>query len=423
MMAVMTTPAGMPLSTSGRLVQLPAFAMPLFVPKRYKVMYGGRGAGRSWSVARALLILASQRTLRILCTRELQTSLKDSVMQLLKDQVLALGLEGFTFLTSELRHENGSLFLFEGLRHNVQRIKSIEAIDICWVEEAERITKESWDVLVPTIRKAGSEIWVTFNPDQEDDATYVRLIKHKRKDAWVCFVNSESNPWLTNELREEREWAYAVDPESAEHVWGGQLRKISDAQILRGKWFIEEFTPDENLWSGPYQGMDFGFADDPFAWCRLWVYQRVLYVEHEVFKVHLDIDFITDELQGSEAEGIPSFVTRADSSRPDSISYLRRHGLPRIMNAVKGPNSIEEGIAHLRSYRRIVVHPRCKHFADECKRYSYKVDERSGDVLPIVVDAHNHLIDCARYALEPLMKKRNQKPAPLPGSTIVRGRG
>lgn len=397
-------------------ILLPAYAKPLWRAHRYKVIWGGRGGARSWTVARTLLLKAAQRKLRVLCAREIQSSLRDSVHQLLRDQIDRMQLKGFLVTDREIRHTNGSLFLFEGLRHNATKIKSLEGIDICWVEEAERISKESWNILIPTIRKIGSEIWVTFNPDQEDDATYQRFIVHPPRDCWAVKVSWEDNPWLSPELREEKDYAYAVDPESADWVWGGNIRQISDAQILRGKWKIEEFTVpyelDANgqripLWSGPYHGQDFGYGPDPAAAVRLWVHDDILYVEQEMWKLHLELDE-TPEYAEQCIPGFADFVVRADSSRPDSISYLRRHGIPQIVGAKKHAGSVADGIAHLRSYKWIIIHPRCKYFAQEAKMYKYKVDERSGDVLPIIVDKHNHLMDAARYALDPLIQPRSR---------------
>jgi phage terminase large subunit len=400
------------------VVQLPAYARELWVHHRYKVLWGGRGGARSWTVARALLLRASQRKTRVLCAREMQSSIKDSVHQLLRDQIEMMGLKGFVVTDREITHRNGSLFIFAGLRHNATKVKSLEGIDVCWVEEAERISKESWAILIPTIRKEGSEIWVTFNPDKEDDATYVRFILKPARDVWQKKVGWQDNPWLTAELLEEKDYAYATDPEAADWVWGGNIRRISEAQILKDKWAVEDFTVpyrvDEigqrvPLWDGPYQGMDFGFGSDPAAAVRLWVdpHERTLYVEHEGWALHLEID----DMAARWREDIPGFEdyrARADSSRPDSISFLRRHGLPNIRPAKKHAGSVEDGIAHLRSYARIVIHSRCKHFQQEAKLYSYKVDARSGDVLPIIVDKHNHLIDSARYALDPLIKPRRQ---------------
>ena len=332
---------------SERVAELPEYAEGLFRPQRYKVLWGGRGAARSWSVARALLIEASQRTLRVLCTRELQTSIRDSVHQLLKDQAALLGLP-FAATEREIRHRNGSLFLFEGLRYNVTKIKSLEGIDRCWVEEAERISAESWKVLIPTIRKEGSEIWVTFNPDREEDATYQRFIVHPPPDAWVLKVSSDDNPWLPKELAAERAYLYAVDPESAAHVWGGETRQASDAQVLKGKWIVEEFTPGP-LWGGPYQGMDFGFAVDPTTLIRVWVHERRLYVEYELYRVGLELD----DTAHSALLAVPDaekYATRADSARPETISYLRRNGLPKLEGVKKWPGSVEDGVAHLRQF-------------------------------------------------------------------------
>lgn len=398
-------------------VTFPQWAMNLFRPFRYKIVYGGRGAGRSWAFARAILLICARKATRVLCTREIQSSLKDSVHQLMRDQIELMKLSGFIVTDREIRHTNGSLILFAGLKNNVTKIKSIEAIDICWIEEAERVSKESWRVLIPTIRKAGAEIWVSFNPDQEEDATWQRLVAKKPPRSWVMKVNGDQNPWFTDALREERDYDYAVDPEAADWIWGGNLRKHSDAQILRNKWIVEDFEvpfiqdPDSTepkmvpLWNGPYQGMDFGFSSDPFAAVRCWIWDNTLYLEHEAYGLGVEID----DASTFTLKAIPGFDryrARADSSRPDSISYIRRHGFPRLRAAKKGPNSVEDGIAFLRRFKQIVIHSRCVHARSEAKLYSYKVDKNSGDVLPEVVDKHNHIWDSVRYALEPIMKKQ-----------------
>ncbi|MDB4952072.1 MAG: hypothetical protein JWM27_4721 [Gemmatimonadetes bacterium] len=409
-----------------RTADLPRYAAPLFRPKRYKVLWGGRGAARSWSAARALLIEGARRPLRILCARELQKSIRDSVHRLLADQIDLLGLP-YQVLDHEIRHRNGTLFIFEGLRHNVTKIKSIEGVDICWVEEAERVSEASWNVLIPTIRKAGSEIWITFNPDLETDPTYRRFVLNPPPGAWVVKVSADDNPWLPNALRGEREYLYRVDPDAAAHVWGGECRQASDAQILRGKWRVEEFEPvtlagllgernaselgEEEMrvlrarcWDGPYHGGDFGFAQDPTTLVRCWTHERRLYVSHEAYKIGLELDHTGDHWR-LHVPGCEAHVIRADSARPESISYLRRHGFPRIEGAAKWSGCVEDGIAHLRQYEAIIIHPRCKHTADEARHYSYKVDERTSDVLPVVVDKHNHTIDALRYALGPLIRQ------------------
>lgn len=397
------------------VIQLPTYARELWKKHRYKVLWGGRGGARSWTVARILLLMASQQTLRILCAREIQSSIKDSVHQLLTDQIELMHLPGFTVTDREIRHTNGSFFIFAGLRNQISKIKSFEGIDIVWVEEAERISKHSWNILIPTIRKPGSEIWVTFNPDQEQDATYQRFVMHLPKDCFSKKVSWQDNPWLSPELQEEKDYAYATDPDAADWVWGGNTRRFSDAQILKNKWVVREFTIPydedgnctDDTWDGPYHGNDFGFASDPFAAVRLWIKDSCLWVEREAYKHHLEIDDTPAFLE-QEIPSISRYVIRGDSSRPDSISYLRRHGMPHIVGAKKGEGSVEDGIAHLRSYLQIVIHPRCVHFKAEASLYSFKVDERSGDILPVIVDKHNHCIDAARYALEPMIRPRRQ---------------
>lgn len=389
---------------------LPEFAAELFEPHRYKVLYGGRGAARSWSVARALLIKAAAAPLRVLCAREFQKSIKDSVHRLLRDQIALLELPGYEVTDHEIRHTNGSLFLFEGLRHNVTKIKSLEGVDVAWVEEAERVSQSSWDVLIPTIRKPGSEIWVTFNPHLESDPTYQRFVVSPPPDAWVLKVSADDNPWFPAELAAERTYLYAIDPDAAAHVWGGACRQSSDAQILRGKWRVESFTPAPT-WLGPYYGADFGFAQDPNTLVRCWIAPGTLpsstgrlMVEREAYKVGQDTDAIPEHWQ-RVVPGCQTHVVRADSARPETISYLKRHGLPQITGVEKWAGSVEDGIAHLRQYELIVIHPDCPHAAEEARLWSYKVDPLTNDVLPIVVDKHNHVWDAVRYALAPLIKR------------------
>ncbi|MGI8766581.1 MAG: PBSX family phage terminase large subunit [Gemmatimonadaceae bacterium] len=403
--------------------ELPEYAAELFERHRYKVLYGGRGAARSWSVARALLIKAAASPLRVGCFRELQKSIKDSVHRLLTDQIDLLELPGYIVTDREIRHRNGSLFLFEGLRHNVTKIKSLEGIDVAWVEEAERVSKVSWDILIPTIRKAGSEIWVNFNPDLEDDPTYMRFVVNPPPDSWVLKVSGDDNPWLPDELAKERAYLYAVDPDAAAHVWGGDTRQSSDAQILHGKWIVDAFESDPS-WDGPYHGADFGFAQDPNTLVRCWIAPGTmlkstgrLMLEYEAYRVGQDTDHIADAWKAA-VPGCQDYTIRADSARPETISYLKRHGLPNIVGVSKWTGSVEDGIAHLRQYEQIVIHPRCPHAIQEARHYRYKVDDRTGDVLPIVVDADQHIWDSVRYALAPLIRRRQT--ADLPGTHSYR---
>lgn len=374
-------------------------------PRRYKVAYGGRGGAKSWSFARQLLIDGLERPLRVLCARELQVSIADSVHKLLADQIEALNLGAWYAVQQQtIRGRNGSEFIFAGLRNNVTKIKSMEGVDRVWVEEAETVSEESWRVLIPTVRKAGSEIWVSFNPREESDPTYRRFVLSPPPEATVAKIGWRDNPWFPAELRREMEYDYSVDPDAAAHVWGGECRSQSDAQVLRGKWTVESFEPRDGL-DGPYLGADWGFAQDPTALVLAWIdaAANTLYVEREAYGVGVDIDAtpaLFDAVPGARVR-----VIRADSARPETISYVRRNGYPKIEAAEKWPGSVEDGIAFLRSFARIVVHSRCRRFAEEARLYSYKTDRLTGDVLPAVVDAHNHLIDALRYALSPLIRR------------------
>ena len=382
-------------------VQLPSAFQFVAQPARFKVAYGGRGSGKSWTIAQALCLLAVSKPLRILCARELQVSIRDSVHRLLADQIDRLGLGSFLEVqNTEIRGSNGSLFIFEGLRHNVTKIKSMEGIDICWVEEAERVSEDSWRTLIPTIRKPNSEIWVTFNPEQETDPTYQRFVKNPSPETVVRKINWEDNPWFPIELRKQMEYDYRVDPDSAAHIWGGECKKISDAQVLKGKWVIEPFEPETD-WQGPYYGADWGFSQDPTTLVKVWIHNRRLYIEHEAYGVGVEITE-TPSLFDSIPESRKHTI-RADSARPETISYMRRQGF-NIIAAKKGPGSVEDGIQHLRGYEKIIIHPRCKYASQEARLYSYKVDKLTGDILPVLIDANNHIIDAIRYSLEPIIK-------------------
>ncbi len=234
-------------------VQIPAKLAGLYEPRRYKVMHGGRGGGKSHGVAEVLLEMAARNPLRILCAREIQKSMRDSVHRLLKDKVIKLGMQGFfEVLDNEIRGRNGSLFLFSGLQsHTVDSIKSFEGVDIVWVEEAHGVSKKSWDVLVPTIRKNGSEIWLTLNPDMETDETYQRFIATPSPDTWVCEINWRDNPWFPQVLDEERQKAKrTMGKDDYEHIWEGKARKVAAGAIYR--YEIEALYADGRACGVPY---------------------------------------------------------------------------------------------------------------------------------------------------------------------------
>lgn len=216
----------------GLSTEFPAKCRELFNPWRYKVLHGGRGSAKSWSIARALLITAASKPTRILCTREVQKSIKASVHQLLKDQIQSMGLPGFSVLETEIRHVNGSAFLFAGLSDlTAESIKSYEGIDICWVEEAHAVTARSWTILTPTIRKSGSEIWISLNPELDTDETYVRFVSNPPEGAWVQQLNWRDNPWFGSVLEAERQDTLRRDPDGYANIWEGEPRRVAVGAI------------------------------------------------------------------------------------------------------------------------------------------------------------------------------------------------
>lgn len=207
-------------------IEFPEKLQFLFEPHRYKVAYGGRGSAKSWSFARALLVQAAAEPLRVLCAREVQKSIKDSVHRLLSDQIAAMGLEGFyEILETEIRGRNGALFIFTGLsQQTAASIKSMEGCDVCWVEEAQNVSKRSWDLLIPTIRADQSEIWVSFNPELETDETYQRFVVNPPPDTQVVEVNYHDNPWFPSVLEQERQHCELTNKEDYGQIWEGKCR-------------------------------------------------------------------------------------------------------------------------------------------------------------------------------------------------------
>jgi phage terminase large subunit len=242
----------------------------LFEPHRYKIAYGGRGGAKSWAFARALLVLGYQKPLRILCTREYQNSIADSVHKLLSDQVTELGLP-YQVLQSSIKGKNGTEFAFAGLKHNINNIKSFEGFDIVWVEEGQTTSKQSWKVLIPTIRKDGSEIWVSMNPELEEDESYQRWVLNPPSNAKVVRVNYYDNPWFPDVLRKEMELLKATDYDEYLNIWEGHCRVTNEGAVyakeLRDAIALNRITkvlplpgkPIETFW-------DLGKRDHTAVW-------------------------------------------------------------------------------------------------------------------------------------------------------------
>lgn len=288
-------------------VQLPDKLFPLFSPKRYKILYGGRDGVKSWSIARALLALGAERPLRILCARETQQSIQESVHQLLSEQIKRLGLEyHYRVMDYKIRgtgqQNQGTEFLFYGLGNlTVSQLKSFESIDILWVEEAQSVKRNSWQTIIPTIRKAGSEIWVSFNPDLETDDTYIRFVLNPPPGAWVCRTSWRDNAWLSEESQHEIDLLYQRDPETAAHVYDGATRSTVEGAIYKSE--ITKAEGDGRITDVPYDPSlpvrtfwDLGWSDLVAIWFVQFDTFKLRVIDYEEDRYH-DTDYYLQMLQ------------------------------------------------------------------------------------------------------------------------------
>lgn len=397
-------------------INTPEWALPLLEPARYKGAWGGRGSGKSHAFAEMLIEAhIIDQSSRSVCVREVQKSLAQSVKRLLELKIEEMNAGAyFEVQEAVIKSKRGDgLIIFQGMQnHTADSIKSLEGYDRAWVEEAQSLSQRSLDLLRPTIRKPGSELWFTWNPSQASDPVDVLLRGPKPPpSAAIIEVNFSDNPWFPDVLRAEMEYDRARDPDKYAHVWLGEYVKNSSSRVFKN-WRIDEFEAPAD--AVHRLGADWGFASDPTTLVRCHVIGRTLYVDYEAYQVGCEIVNTPDLfLTVPEAEKWPIV---ADSARPETISHMRRHGFPKIMAAVKGPKSVEEGVEWLKSFD-IVVHPRCKHTIDELTLYSYKTDSLTGQVLPILQDKKNHVIDALRYACEGMRRAQAAKPqtcAPVP---------
>jgi len=393
-------------------VRLPRKVRDIFLPKRgsvqYRALYGGRGSGKSFGAAKMAAIWGLVDPLRILCTRELQVSIKESFHAELKAAIASESwLEAhYSVGVDYIKGANGTEFIFRGLRHNTASIKSLAKIDLTIVEEAEDVPEESWLALEATVfRQAKSELWAIWNPRLDESPVDKRFRKSPPNNAVVAKVNYNDNPFFPVGLETLRKRELErLDPATYAHIWDGEYLTNSDSQVLSGKVSVEAFEVQPH-WEGPYYGGDFGYSQDPIAAVECWVDGDTLYVRREACKVGVE----QDDIAGFVKARIPGFekeVARWDNARPETISYIKRHGLPRSVACEKWPGSVEDGIGYLRSFKRIVVHTDCPATQSETRLYSYKIDRLTGDITTKIVDAHNHCIDAIRYAVGPMIRHR-----------------
>jgi phage terminase large subunit len=397
-------------------VEFPKKLRVLFQPSRYKFLRGGRGSAKSWSVARALLILAANRQLRILCTREVQKSIKQSVHQLLKDQVKNLGLEDFyQVLDTEIRGLNGSLILFAGLSDmTADSIKSFEGVDIVWIEEAQTITKRSLKVLIPTIRREGSEIWASYNPELDTDPIHVMAVKDVPPDSISVEINYNDNPWFPAVLEMERQHAQAtMKPAEYAHVWEGKCKPAVDGAIYADE--IANVESEGRLCRLQYDPRlkvhtvwDLGFNDD----------MAILLVQRLASEIRI-IDYIADNKRTIDSyildkEGRPSladykynwghdwlphdgFATRHQTGKQDAQVI---EAMGRLPMQIPGAD-IESGIRSARAlFPRLYFNKDSEgvmQLIEHLRRYRRHINRQTGTENGPVHDDHSHAGDTIRY--------------------------
>ena len=382
---------------------VPQIFKPLFKgAKRRNFIYGGRGSGKSHAVAQYCLFRAYSEKIKVLCTRELQKSIADSVHALLCDKIEQMGLQDFfTVYKDRIVGANGSVFIFAGVRQNVNEIKSMEGINICWVEEAQSMTRESLDVLIPTIRAEDSIVIFTFNPYKDTDPVYVES-QNPDENTLCIHANYNDNPFFPDVLRLEMERDKKNDYEKYLWVWEGQCLGLSDAQIFRGKYTVKAFETPKN--ADFHYGADWGFAQDPTAVIRSFIIGNTLYIDQCAGRVGCDLEDTPSLF--NEVEGTSIYPIYADSARPETISFMRSKHY-NVIASEKWAGSVEDGIQYLRSFSEIIIHPRCKPVIEEFDLYQYKVDKQTGEVLRVPVDKFNHFIDALRYSHTVSMRGKN----------------
>ena len=402
--------------SSQTIAQFPNKLDFLFEPHRYKVAYGGRGSGKSWSMARALLIQAANKPLRVLCAREIQKSIKQSVHTLLSDQIQLLGLGAFyEVLEAEIRGMNGSSFSFTGLATNtVESIKSFEGCDVVFVEEAQTVSKKSWDILIPTIRKPNSEIWVSFNPNIDTDDTYQRFIVNPPENAKVVKVNYQDNPWFPEVLEIERQHSLKTNPDYA-NIWEGECKAAVDGAIYANE--IREAQENGRITTVPYDPMlkvhvvfDLGFNDSmAIILCQRGVsdIRIIKYIEDN----HRTLDSFSSEIRSLNYNWGTMFLPHDGKSR-DYKSGLSAEDIMRKQGwsvRIVPVSSIEAGIKIARMHFHKCYFDKSTQRLLEClKNYKRSINSSTNEPGAPLHDEYSHGADAFRYMATSVEQMKNE---------------
>jgi phage terminase large subunit len=402
---------------------------PLDRPGRYVGAFGGRGSAKSHYFAEKLVRKCVQKPgTHAVCIREVQKSLAQSAKRTIEGKIQALGVGHlFDVQKAEIKTPGGGLIIFQGMQnHTADSIKSLEGYDVAWTEEAQTLSQISLRLLRPTLRKPGSELWFSWNPKKADDPVdnFLRgnskaSLELKAKGEWtppprmhLVRANWQDNPWFYDtELPEEKDYDFRRDRDMYAHVWLGEYEKNSQSRVFKN-WKVEHFEPPP-MGTVLYGGADWGFSQDPTVGIICFIIGRTLYFWREVWAIGCEIDRTPALFDRLDPTHTPTRRQRdpnwqslgqrvpfiSDSARPETISYMQRHGYSKVQAALKGAGSIEEGIEFLKSYD-IVIHPDCIHVAQEFENYSFKIDPHTDEITNILDDKKNHTIDSARYAVE-----------------------
>ena len=414
-------------------ISLPHWSEDLFKPYRYKVAYGGRGSSKSWSFAAALLLEGTSRPLRILCAREIQKSLKESVHQLLCDTINRMNLSSFyQVLDTEIRGRNGTTFSFSGLQqHTVDSIKSFEGADIVWIEEAHSVSKKSWDTLIPTIRKPGSEIWVTFNPSLDSDEAWVRFVINTPPNSWVCEVNYTDNPWFPAELEAERLHCMATNPEDYKNIWEGKCRSAVEGAIYADE--VAELSIEGRVTLLPYDPKCMAHSIWDLGWndsMAIAIVQRVgptgLAVIDYIEDSHKTLDYYADLLNNKPyrwgSHWIPHDGTHKDFKTGQSTQDILKKLLKGKMKPNIIPNiGIESGIKMARMLLRRAYFDkiRTSRLLECLKRYRRAVNKQTGEPGAPVHDEFSHGADVWRYVGVVADQLKNDTESPFGNAPVV----
>lgn len=402
--------------------------MPIWQPYRYKILYGGRSSGKSLAVCYFLLTMAMQKRCKVLCTREYQSSIKDSTYAVFKALIDQHNLyEHFQVKHDSIIGANGSEFIFKGLARDIYSIKSMYDLDYCFVEEGENIDKNTWNVLIPTLREEGSEILIAFNPVSKESETYQRFVVNTPDNALKIKINyNDITSFLSPTIIDEIEYLKQHDYALYEHIYLGEPLDATEDVIFKGKFEIKEVDikryPTHWMYEkrhiAPLYGMDFGFSTDPTAIVEVFVLDaHTIYIHREIYMHKLLPSKYGEQIKTNLPEAVKAQFN-ADNSRPDTIAQLLHDGL-NVIGADKGKGSVEAGVEWLLG-KKIYINPKCTNTIYEFYNYRYKKDKNSGIILTDIIDANNHAIDAIRYACFRLISQGRQNILSLFNDDVIR---